>query len=150
MNKNVLEKNQVLKEKLKDIKERIENEFKNIKRHKINEYDTEKENLNIDKNTKFKNIIKNYKDKIENLNFNLANSDICLNVIQNENFVFYLKKQLIELKKENETLLKVNKQQDIVLKENNEKLDTPLDEKLLMEKFFLKTEIFLKEKLKII
>ena len=136
MNKNVLEKNKVLKEKLKDIKERIENEFKNMKRHKVNEYDTEKDNLylNLEKNTEFKNIIENYKDKIENLNFNLANSDICLNVIQNENFVFYLKKQLIELKKENETLLKVNKQKDIVLKENNEKLDTPLDEKLLMEK----------------
>ena len=134
MNKNVLEKNQVLKEKLKDIKERIENEFKNIKRHKINEYDTEKENLNIDKNTKFKNIIENYKEKIDNLNFNLVNSEICTNVIKNEDFVFYLKQQLINLKKENETLLKTNKQQDISLKESNEKMNMPLDDKILMEK----------------
>ena len=134
MNKNILEKNQVLKEQLKVIKEKIENEFKNIRRNKINENDNENEYLDLEKNTEFKNKIDNYKDKIENLNFNLTNSEQCLNVIKNEDFVFYLKNQLIELKKENEILLKINKQQDTRLKENNDKINIPLDDKILMEK----------------
>jgi hypothetical protein len=134
MNKNILEKNHVLKEQLKVIKEKIENEFKNIRRNKINENDNENEYLDLEKNTEFKNKIDNYKDKIENLNFNLTNSEQCLNVIKNEDFVFYLKNQLIELKKENEILLKINKQQDTRLKENNDKINIPLDDKILMEK----------------
>ena len=134
MNKNILEKNHVLKEQLKVIKEKIENEFKNIRRNKINENDNENEYLHLEKNTEFKNKIDNYKDKIENLNFNLTNSEQCLNVIKNEDFVFYLKNQLIELKKENEILLKINKQQDTRLKENNDKINIPLDDKILMEK----------------
>ena len=51
MNKNILEKNHVLKEQLKVIKEKIENEFKNIRRNKINENDNENEYLDLEKNT---------------------------------------------------------------------------------------------------
>ncbi len=133
-----MERNKCLKSKLKVIKNQIENEFKREKRSKI---DNQKENINWKKNIQFNILFDKFKNKIEKLNSNLVNSNLLLNSKKNEDKLYCLKEELKALKKENETLNKYNQNQELILKENNEKINYSND-KLRIEKCnHLKEEI---------
>ena len=121
MENELLKKNKFLKTKLKEIKDKIESEFKKCKRIKIDK--NEEEDINIQKIIDFTNKIDSYKNKINQIKFNIYNSNTSLTVIKNEDLLYNLKEKLINLKKENETLNKINKEQYLGLKQNTEKLN---------------------------
>ena len=121
MENELLKKNKFLKTKLKEIKDKIESEFKKCKRIKIDK--NEEEDINIQKIIDFTNKIDSYKNKINQIKFNIYNSNTSLTVIKNEDILYNLKEKLTDLKKENETLNKINKEQYLGLKQNTEKLN---------------------------
>ena len=107
MENELLKKNKFLKTKLKEIKDKIESEFKKCKRIKIDKNEDEDED--IKKANDFINKIDIYKNKINQIKFNIYNSNTCLTLIKKEDILYNLKEKLTDLKKENETLNKINK-----------------------------------------
>ena len=134
--------NKLLKIKLKEIKDRIESEFIKNKRIKFDKEKKENYKFYQIKSEIFNNKIDEYKNKIEDLNLNLSNSKECIIAIKNENLLYCLKEQLVNLKKENETLNKINRKQENFINENNEKLNYSEEEKIKFERWKnLKDEI---------
>ena len=142
MKNELLNNNKYLKTKLKEFKEKIDSEFRKYKRVKI--YKNEDEDIDIQKSIDFNNKIGNYKHKINEIKFNIYNSNTCLSVIKNEDLLYSLKEELINLKKENETLNKIEKEQKIGLKENSEKINC------LNDKNINKICVQLKNKIKLL
>ena len=141
-NNGFFETNKLLKIKLKEIKDRIESEFIKNKRIKFDKEKKENYKYYEKKSEIFNNKIDEYKNKIEDLNLNLSNSKECIIAIKNENLLYCLKEQLVNLKKENETLNKINKKQENFINENNEKLNYSEEEKIKFERWKnLKDEI---------
>ena len=141
-NNGIFGTNKLLKIKLKEIKDRIEIEFIKNKRIKFDKEKKENYKFYQVKSEIFNNKIDEYKNKIEDLNLNLSNSKQCIVAIKNENLLYCLKEQLVNLKKENETLNKINKKQENFINENNEKLNYSEEEKIKFERWKnLKDEI---------
>ncbi len=130
MKNELLKNNKFLKTKLKEIKDKIEIEFRKFKRIRIDKNEDEDED--IKKANDFINKIDIYKNKINQINFNIYNSNTCLTLIKKEDILYNLKEELINLKKENETLNKIKKEQQIGFKENIEKINC-LNDKIINE-----------------
>ena len=99
MKNELLKNNKFLKTKLKEIKDKIEIEFRKFKRIKIDKNEDEDED--IKKANDFINKIDIYKNKINQINFNIYNSNTCLTLIKKEDILYNLKEELINLKKKN-------------------------------------------------